>query len=171
VIRTATLLDAPAIARVQVDSWRETYRGIVPDEFLANLSYERPEQMWRRGLENPDWAGVILVSEVTGNGVVGFVAGGPPQEPEEGFACQLWAIYLLQAHQGKGLGRQLFTRFSEAMLSRGNPSMFLWVLAENPTVKFYQHLGGVEVREKEVEIGGKKLLEYAYGWPDLGAVR
>ncbi len=169
-IRPATLHDAPAIAQVHVDSWLQTYTGIVPEEFLANLSYERREQMWRRGLENPNWKGVMFLAEEPENQVVGFVVGGPPQEPSENFSCELWAIYLLRAFQGKGIGRQLFTRFVDQMLSRGNNSMLLWVLAENPTVKFYQHMGGVKVHQKEVEMGGKELLEHAYGWHTLGGI-
>jgi ribosomal protein S18 acetylase RimI-like enzyme len=168
VIHPATAADAPGVARVHVDSWRETYAGIVPDDFLAGLSYERREQMWRSGLERPDWKGLLLVAEASEHGIVGFVAGGPPQEPLGVFDCELWAIYLLRAHQGKGLGRQLFTRFAREMASRGYASMFLWVLAENPTVGFYRHMGGERVGEKEIEVGGKKLVEHAYGWHSLG---
>jgi hypothetical protein len=40
VIREAAPADAPGIARVHVDTWRTTYQGIVPDQFLARLSYE-----------------------------------------------------------------------------------------------------------------------------------
>ncbi|WP_299432050.1 GNAT family N-acetyltransferase [uncultured Meiothermus sp.] len=168
VIRLATIADIPGVARVHVDSWREIYRGIVPDVYLEGLSYERREQMWRSGLENPGWKGVLFVAEDPGHRVVGFVAGGPPQEPVEGFDCELWAIYLLQVHQGQGVGRQLFRRFVEEMVQRGHGSMFLWVLAENPTVGFYQRLGGVKVGEKEIEVGGKKLVEWSYGWRNLG---
>ena len=42
-VRPAIPEDAPAIARVHVASWRETYAGIVPDEFLASLKVERRE--------------------------------------------------------------------------------------------------------------------------------
>ena len=33
-IRPATLNDAPEIARVHVASWRSTYQGLLPDDFL-----------------------------------------------------------------------------------------------------------------------------------------
>jgi ribosomal protein S18 acetylase RimI-like enzyme len=167
VIRSARPDDAPAIARVHVDSWRETYAGIVPDDFLASLSYERREGMWRSGLEHPAWKGVLFVAEDPEHGVVGFVAGGPPQEGDEEFSCELWALYLLRAHQGRDIGRQLFRRFTSEMASRGHSSMLLWVLAENPTTGFYERMGGVKVREREIEVGGKKLVEWAYGWRDL----
>ena len=36
VIRPAQTADAPGIARVHVEAWRSTYRGIVSDAFLDN---------------------------------------------------------------------------------------------------------------------------------------
>jgi hypothetical protein len=39
VIREARLDDALAIARVHVDTWLSTYRGIVPEDYLARLDY------------------------------------------------------------------------------------------------------------------------------------
>jgi hypothetical protein len=50
-IRRATLEDAAAIARVRVDTWRTAYRGIVPDEFLDNMSYEGNESRWAEMLK------------------------------------------------------------------------------------------------------------------------
>jgi len=50
-VRRATPADAAGIARVHVDAWRATYRGIVPDEHLDALSYEGRQGMWSRILE------------------------------------------------------------------------------------------------------------------------
>lgn len=40
-IRKANRDDAPGIAKVHVDSWRTTYKGIIPQSFLDELSYEQ----------------------------------------------------------------------------------------------------------------------------------
>jgi hypothetical protein len=40
IIRRAELNDVVGIAKVHVDSWKTTYKDIVPDEFLIKLSYE-----------------------------------------------------------------------------------------------------------------------------------
>jgi len=40
VIREATVEDSAEIARVQVDTWRTTYRGIVPQSFLDEMAYD-----------------------------------------------------------------------------------------------------------------------------------
>ena len=46
IIREATHSDIAAMSRVHVDTWRTTYRGIVPNELLANLSYKEHENSW-----------------------------------------------------------------------------------------------------------------------------
>jgi hypothetical protein len=40
IIRSAKLEDATGIAKVRIDTWRTTYRDIVPSEFLNGMSYE-----------------------------------------------------------------------------------------------------------------------------------
>ena len=52
-IRLATIADAQAIAKVHVDSWRTTYKGIVPDDVLANLSNSQRTEKWHSMLSNP----------------------------------------------------------------------------------------------------------------------
>jgi hypothetical protein len=43
----------------------------------------------------------------------------------------------------------------------------LWVLADNPTRGFYEAMGGVASRQKDIEIGGNTLVEVAYEWEDI----
>lgn len=45
--------------------------------------------------------------------------------------------------------------------------MLIWVIKENPACQFYKALGGKEIDTREIEIGGKKLTEIAYGWNDI----
>ncbi len=46
--------------------------------------------------------------------------------------------------------------------------MLVWVLVDNPACQFYAALGGEIVHEQELTIGGKPLIEVAYGWVDIG---
>jgi hypothetical protein len=48
----------------------------------------------------------------------------------------------------------------------GINSMLVWVLVDNPACQFHAALGGKVVHEKELTIGGKPLIEVAYGWMD-----
>ena len=167
-IRLAQPSDAGGIARVHVDSWRSTYRGIVPDNYLAGLSYEQRENYWRSILthrsETPQW---IYVAELDAGTIVGFACGGIEREQNPVYRGELYAIYLLADHQKQGIGRGLMQAVARSLVDAGTDSMLVWVLAENPSRAFYQSLGGQYVREKPITIGDVTLTEVAYGWRDL----
>lgn len=162
-LRPARLEDAAGLARVHVDAWRETYPGIVPQSYLDGLSYQTLTESWQLTLAEPKPDDGIFLAEVEGQ-VVGFSCGGEEREGDLEFLGELYAIYLLKSHQGRGIGRLLFGAMAQHLASRGYPNMMLWVLRDNPTVKFYEHLGGVKVREQELELAGVKLPEWGYGW-------
>ena len=169
-IREATPADAPGIAHVHVASWRTTYRGLVPDDYLAGLSKERRAAFWLAHLSDLSEVECAYVAEDETQGIVGFAGGGPERDGHPSFAGELHAIYLLAEHQGRGLGRALAIAVAHRLAEAGTRSMLVWVLADNPARAFYAALGGREVGEKPVEIGGKALTEIAYGWDDVGSL-
>ena len=165
IIRSPSPEDASDIARVHVDAWRETYNGILPTEVLEGLSYERREQHWHEVLSDPSSNTILYVLDRVGEGIKGFVAVGPERDQVKGYDGELYAIYLLKEVQGQGHGRRLFERGIEALRQKGFQSMVLLVLKDNASRGFYEHLGGVEVDEKPIEIGERQYIELAYGWP------
>jgi GNAT superfamily N-acetyltransferase len=169
-IREASLTDAAAIARVHVDSWRSTYTGIVPADYLANLSYARREQFWGDILSTPAPSSCVYVAAQDTGEIVGFASGGPERSGDSVYRGELYAIYLLALYQRQGLGHRLTMAVVQQLLQYGLPSMLVWVLAANPGRAFYVTLGGQQVYEKETIIGAVPLLEVAYGWPDLRAL-
>jgi hypothetical protein len=48
VVRRAEPQDAPAVARVHVASWRQAYRGLLPQEYLDSLSIEARTTTWAK---------------------------------------------------------------------------------------------------------------------------
>ncbi len=169
-VREATVDDVPAIARVHVDTWRATYRGIVPDDFLDGLTYEGRERQWTAAL-GPGSRTRLFVGEDDAGRVVGFAACGPELGGDPDYRGELYALYIDAAAQGRGLGRQLVRAVAGRLADEGMTSLLLWVLAENPSRGFYERLGGREVRTQPIAIGGATLEEVAYGWPDTGVLR
>jgi ribosomal protein S18 acetylase RimI-like enzyme len=165
-IRNAQLTDIPAIAQVHVDSWRTTYRGIVSDEYLANLSYHQREVAFREGWDSH--RNIFLVAEDERDGIVGFAAGGPERRNDVEFRGELYAVYLLQSHQQRKIGAALVKTVAERLRNAGMNSMMTVVLADNPACKFYERLGGKRVRTLPVTIGGTTFEEIVYGWSDIG---
>lgn len=169
-LRPATPDDAPAIARVHVASWRTTYRGVVPDEYLDGLSVERRETFWRGALEKPgDGAFTLVALDGDGGSVVGFAHAGATREPDLPYTAELYALYLLKSAQRHGSGRALLEAVIGRLLQKGFSSLMLWVLEQNPAAGFYAAMGGKRVASKPITIGGAALVEVAYGWDDLGA--
>jgi ribosomal protein S18 acetylase RimI-like enzyme len=165
-IRQADIADALGIARVQVDTWRTTYTGILPDQVLSNMSYERGQQNWEREMRRQA-QGAIFVAEDESGLTVGFAACGQERTNDPEYKGELYAIYVLKQAQGKGIGKQLALASAKHLKERNFSSMLVWVLEENPYRRFYESIGGVKVRDREAEFGGKKLRELGYGWSDL----
>lgn len=168
-IREAKIEDAMSIAKVHVDSWRTTYKGIISEKYLASLSYKDREDFWRERLSDGDSLWFVLVAEDDEN-IIGFVAGGPERSGDMDFTGELGAIYLLENYQHKGIGSQLFKAVIMRLLGIGIKTMMVWVLAENPSKKFYESLGGEQIYEKVITIDEAELKEIAYGWKDISLV-
>ncbi len=163
IVRPAASDDVPGIARVHLESWKTTYAGLMPADYLAALRLEDRERLWRANLEKP--AGPILVAEEEG-AVAGFAYGGPNRGGETAFAGELYAIYVLDRFQRRGLGRRLFERFVEALAA---PSVIVWVLQGNPACGFYERMGAERLGSKKIMIGGAFLTEVSYGWRERPA--
>ena len=96
ILRAAHPTDAAAIAKVHINSWRTTYKGIVPDDFLATLSYEQRTPWWRNILLQPAPTSFVYVAEDPHGQVIGFASGGPERGGDPDYAGELYAIYLLE---------------------------------------------------------------------------
>ena len=167
-MREATCSDIPAIARVHVDTWRSTYSGIVPDEVLTDLSYEKRENAWQNVFEQAVHSdGFTYVSEDETGRVVGFLDGGRERAGDQLYKGEINAIYILSSHQHRGIGRELVQLAVEKLWQMDIHSMLVWVLEDNPTCKFYEALGGQIVQSKKIEMRGSTLIELAYGWTDI----
>jgi ribosomal protein S18 acetylase RimI-like enzyme len=170
-IRRAGAGDAPAIAAVHVAAWRESYAGLLPARLLRSLSVEEATAKWRQNLADRSPAPTVLVALRADRTVAGFGACGPQRTATlqaAGLEGVIEAIYLLQADQGRGLGRRLMIEMARALAADGLGSAGLWVLRDNQRARgFYEALGGELVGER-VEMRGKvPFQEVAYGWPDL----
>lgn len=170
IYRLATLDDIHDLARVHVDTWRSAYASIVPDDYLASLSYANRAERWREILLRTEGTTATWVAEDEGQ-VVGFASVGPIREGPVGFDGEMYAIYVHPDYQGQGIGRHLAGLAAAWLRDQGYRSMLVLVLADNqPARRFYEALGGRYVGQGSIVIGGADLREAAYGWDDLTAL-
>ena len=167
-IRAASPSDAGPIARVHVDTYWTTYAGIMSAEYLADLSYRDTESWWERVLATHYPATSTFVAETSVGEVVGFARGGPEREGGRTYPGELYSIYLLEAYQGRGIGRRLVSAVAQRLLADGLNSMLVWVLKRNhPGRRFYESLGAQRIGQMIVSIGGARFVEMRYGWKDI----
>lgn len=141
-IRTPAPADAPALARVHVQSWRETYTGMVPEEFLGEAALQRRIGFWTRILAGEIPKRLHLAER--GGEVIGFASAGPAigADVDKGHPparpLHLYSLYLLAAHHGAGIGRALL----ESVIT-DEPAQ-LWVARDNVRAQaFYERQGFV----------------------------
>jgi GNAT superfamily N-acetyltransferase len=90
-VRPARPEDAAEIARIQLSTWRSSYRRMFPPHVLANLDEAYLTRGWSEAIESaPSKRHRVLISveqSATSTAVVGFAAAGPADEqalaPEE----------------------------------------------------------------------------------------
>ena len=174
-LRPAVLADAAAIGAVHVESWRDTYPGLLPDEMLAELSVERWAAMWEELLGDPGTAENMAIFVAENEGRIVGIGGCGPQRDEalakSGFTGEFGMIYVLRSHQGRGLGRSIMASLARSLVKLGHEKASLWVFRENEGARrFYERLGGVIVGEKAGERSGTVLVDLAYGWSDLSGL-
>ncbi|MGI9414102.1 MAG: GNAT family N-acetyltransferase, partial [Hyphomicrobiales bacterium] len=168
-IRIARPEDAETIARIHVESWRETYPGIIPDDVLAGLDISEKAAMWANSIAEP---GVdVFVGGAGEDALTGFGCCGARADVPDRFEGEFRAIYVLKEGQGTGLGRGLMRAMAGALSARGHRSAALRVARDNaPARDFYVRLGGVEAGGCAHRVGDVEIAEVIYGWPDVSVL-
>ena len=156
-VRVARYEDIPSIQRVASVTWWVTYAGQIPDldieQFLDSAYSER-----NLAAEVGRLANGFVVAEVDGI-VAGYAMAGPNREGEP----ELYAIYVLPEHHGRGVGRLLWNAARDALARQGYTRMCCWVLASNDRARrFYERQGAFLSEERSFVIGATTIREARY---------
>ena len=169
-IRQARLGDARAIGGIEVETWRTTYAGMLPDRVLLGMSEQRQTASWAGFLRHRPGDVYVAQSPAPAARLLGFGNCGPQREPGLGFAGEVYTLYVAPAAQGTGLGRQLLLALFARLLHCGHRSALVWVVRANPARFFYERLGGKLALHRAIPLGGEPVEAVGYGWSDLGAL-
>ena len=165
-IREAQPGDSRGIAVVQLDSWRTNFAGILPDQHLAQFTYDDREAKWRELLCDLGKR-LVYVAEDDNGEIAGFVYAGPEGSENPTYPSEIYAIHINRSFHRQGIGRRLIAVAAGRLREQGYPALLLWVLADNPARAFYERLGGRLVGEKTNDFDGVDVVEVAYGWSDI----
>ncbi|MCX7921976.1 MAG: GNAT family N-acetyltransferase [Clostridia bacterium] len=166
IIREVNKNDLLSVAKVQVESNRTTYKGIMPEEYLNNLSYKVIAKGWDERLFNENRKEFMYIAETDEGEIVGFVSANL-ERVNDLFEGEVSSIYILKEYQRKGIGKLLIKEVVLKFMENSVRNMILWTLEKNPSRLFYEHLGGKIVGERIINRGGKELQQFAYVWEDI----
>lgn len=161
-LRLATAADVPIIARVHLDSWHATYRGLVSESFLQTRTLEQTGERWRDFLATTNSETYLVQSGGENAGIL-TLGGARDADVDAARTGEIWGLYLLPGHWRKGIGRQVLAEAARMLQSRGYQVVVLWVLeANDPARRFYEAMGlAVDGAAKDVDMGGPvKAVRY-----------
>lgn len=133
-IRKCTAADADGRGLVHYQSWKETYAGLMPAQYLNKLRLDNLIESARERTDN------TLVA-VVGGKVVGFSSY---LQNSRAFvsvkpSSEIVALYVLKEYQGCGIGKALINAVKEELTEK---NILLFVLKGNEqAIKFYEHMG------------------------------
>ena len=144
--------DIPALAELHVTTWNATYntsRGPT----VAIRTWQ-----WNKVFAEENRRDFVLVLEDRNGRLIGFTWGKPNDDE---FAGQLSKIYLRWEYHGLGLGRRMMAETASRFLDRGISSFILFAELNNPTLGFYDRMGGERLLDNRGQFTG------AYGWRNI----
>ena len=171
IVRDAETGDYEAIAQLHALSYRNTYRGILSEDFLVHHVDDDRLLMWRERQTEHGLETRLLRVVIDDNSVVGFVCAF--LDDDDRWGALLDNLHIHPSFQGRGIGRDLMAQAAAWVASRrlGSP-MYLWVYENNHAAHgFYQGLGGI-VAERTLNhaADGSDVPAVRYVWEDLSAL-
>ena len=167
-VRLAKISDIERIIYVHSESWKTTYNGILPKDYLENISPKEKKKSWEtNGIHYPNSKGSTWVLEDNNNEIQGFASAGPQRNPELNGVGELYSIYILKEFRKLGGGTLLINAAMKSLHLQGYHSASVLVLKDNQSKKFYENLGAEKIEEIPFEILGIHFLEIKYIWKDL----
>ena len=151
-LRDAVAADIPALAELHVTTWNATY-NTTRGPTVATRAWQ-----WTQVFANQHRRDFVLVLEDRNGRLIGFTWGKPHEGEFEG---ELSKIYLRWEYHGVGLGRRMLVETARRFLALGIHSFILFAEVSNPTLGFYDRMGGERLVDDRGRFGG------AYGWRDV----
>ncbi|MGO4330825.1 N-acetyltransferase family protein [Cupriavidus sp. 2TAF22] len=164
--------DAALVASLHTRSWQYTYRGLLPDSYLASEAPAQRLRAWHaRLVEGAEAPLEVTLARVDGE-PAGFSCLLPASEPE--FGIYLDNLHVMPEFHGVGLGKRLFAACARRVAAGwpGQP-LFLYVLDGNAQAReFYRRLDGIESEPFDDLFPGTDLTVAVrrVTWKDVGAL-
>jgi ribosomal protein S18 acetylase RimI-like enzyme len=158
------------IAALHLQSWRHTYRGILPDDFLDGEILPRRLRAWRAHMGQNRSDRLVALAELASE-LVGFIC--VHGDGDRDWGSRIESLHVAVAFKGRGAGRALMHHAALWLEARyPRRGVYLWVVAKNaPARGFYEHLGAVCVGASERrDASGGSAANCRYVWSNPAAL-
>lgn len=155
-------------ARVNALSWKQSYKGIVNDDFLELINtypeIQKAISNLKEGLNDSSRRFLLKYN----NEYVGVLRVRKTKYDNYSQCGELGALYLLDSVNGKGFGKVLFNKAINELKNMGYNKMIIGCLSENPSNDFYKHMGGEFVDTNPLTLpNGQELMENLYYYNEI----
>ncbi len=164
IVRPVAAADEAAIALLHAESWRSTYRGILPDRYLDQELLQDRKDHWARVFAGQAGTHITHIAELAGQ-PAGFICIRIGYD--EGYDGTIDNLHISPELTGSGIGRRLLISGITAFRDAGGRSVCLWVFDANEgAVRFYERLGGTVTQTGFDSLGGGKAAHRQFAWDD-----
>ena len=166
--RIANLSDLEELSDLHAESWRNSYRGIFPDEFLDNDVWDDRRASWFSRLSEPKSNQYVIVAK-DNNKICGFICAFGNEDPKWGTFID--NLHVSRTYKGKGIGKRLMFLVAEwANESFNHKGVYLEVLEDNlNAINFYHCIGAKhqETRLWQPPGSNEQINDLLYVWENL----
>lgn len=155
-IRQAEIDDAKEIVRINIKSWKDTYKNIFPNEILSNLDikYEGTVEKCINKINE------YIVATID-NKVVGFVRFGMNKKGYSEEYSEIYALYVDNEFRSNNIGKKIL-EYAFNTLKNNYKYCLISTIIENRANSFYQKNGGTKIAESDFELLDKQYKENVY---------
>src|SRR5579875_2781583 len=94
-VRTARPEDAADLARIYIESWQDTYAGVISHALLAAMSHKGHTARWQTAIKSAERnCGAVLVVEDALHGIIGLTSLGVARDGGIGFDGEVYTLYV-----------------------------------------------------------------------------
>ena len=162
-IREASDRDVPALEEVRAATWVSTYGAFISREDILDETFGWGARWYQQF--RPEIGEFALIAEQAGK-AIGMLVGGPTRDGFTEFPGEIHVLYVLESHQGQGVGRALVCAAYDRLAAWGLAPVYVFAMKENAKARaFYEVSGAMPIGvEKPFYLGRTKLTDYGYGW-------
>ncbi|MBO4815926.1 MAG: GNAT family N-acetyltransferase [Clostridia bacterium] len=146
--------DAEEIAKLVIDSWQTTYKGLIDENYLNNMNVEEAKNRWEKEIEGNKK--ILIYKE--NDKIVGVIKYGESESEKEN--GEIYVLYVKPEEKRKGIGTKLVKTAKQELLKNNYKNMIVWCLDGNEIGEnFYLKSGGDKQENRLYNVNGIDIKE------------